>query len=147
MISKRDVAAALKTLRAGRSQAAMARAAGIDPTVWNLYEKGQRLPREKSYPKIANGLGCTVYQLAATMVKACLDRLAAAETKKTEPRRPRSAGAPRRQPVPADEEYDTEPVDDDITGSPADDPYQHEIRRHLRAVLRHVEALLLLGRK
>ena len=108
----------------------MARAAGIDATVWNLYEKGQRLPREKSYPKIAEGLGCTVYQLAVAMVQACLDRLAAVETKKSEPRGPRPAGPHRPQPVPGDEEYDTDPVDDDITGSPAD-PFQHEICWHL----------------
>ena len=146
MVSKRDVAIALKQLRGSRSQAAVARAAGIDATVWNLYEKGQRLPREKSYPKIAEGLGCTVYQLAVALVQACLDRLAAVETKKTEPRGPRPAVAQGPQPVPGDEEYDSEPLDDDITGSFAD-PFQHQIRRHLRGLLRHLEALLLLGRR
>lgn len=138
VVTKRDVATALKKLRGSRTQTAVARAAGIDKSVWNLYEKEQRMPTEKKYPLIAQGLGCTAYQLAFAIVQACLDRLAAAEdqTAKT--------GEETESDYPTQDDDELRFAD---VAEPPGDPLRREVRRHLRELFVHVEALLLLGRR
>lgn len=66
MTSSDDLSRAITFLRGERSQAEVARRAGIDPAVWSLYERGQRQPRAKNLERILRGLGCTRLELEET---------------------------------------------------------------------------------
>jgi hypothetical protein len=60
--------------------------------------------------------------------------------------RPRAQEAARRPHSGRGGEGGLEPLEFEITGPPKD-PAQRGIRRHLRGLLVHLEALLLLGRR
>lgn len=55
---------AIRRLRGDRSQAEIAKRAGIDPSLWSSYEKGRHYPRTRErFEQIAKGLGCTYDRL------------------------------------------------------------------------------------
>lgn len=63
-MESRDLARAIKRLRGARTQRELAEKAGIDPSTWSEYEKGNRLPRsQERLEQIAKVLGCTFDRL------------------------------------------------------------------------------------
>jgi transcriptional regulator with XRE-family HTH domain len=50
---------AIRRLRGKRSQAGLARAAGLTPSCWSEYERGKRIPRRKQMDRVLEALGCS----------------------------------------------------------------------------------------
>lgn len=50
---------AIRRLRGKRSQAGLARAAGLSPSCWSEYERGKRIPRRKQVDRVIKALGCS----------------------------------------------------------------------------------------
>lgn len=130
MLDKRDVAAAIKELRGGRTQKEVAEQAGIDRPTWNQYEKARAMPKRTNFRKILQGLGCTQRELDETIMAAWRKRL----DEEHPPEKSDSAGM-------SAEEFEgvlgeTEPVDE----------YHRRVRRHTSGLAYHLEALLLFLR-
>ncbi|HEX4953985.1 MAG TPA: helix-turn-helix transcriptional regulator [Thermoanaerobaculia bacterium] len=70
-----DFGQALAALRGPRPQAELARAARITPSSWSLYEKGRRLPREETMPRILAVLGCSQAELDEAIDRFRRERL------------------------------------------------------------------------
>lgn len=58
-----DLGRAIAYLRAERTQAEVAKRAGLDPATWSLYEAGRRRPRPPTTLRILRGLGATRLEL------------------------------------------------------------------------------------
>ena len=65
MTSPEDLGKAIAHLRGDRTQAEVARLAGLDPTTWSFYETGRRRPKEANFEKLLRGLGCERIELEA----------------------------------------------------------------------------------
>ena len=55
--------ATIRMLRGARTQKEVAEAAGIPASTWSKIERGQQNPREKTFARIAGGLGLTPEEL------------------------------------------------------------------------------------
>jgi transcriptional regulator with XRE-family HTH domain len=75
MVTKQDVALAIKKLRGHRTQKAVAEAAGVDRPTWNQYEKARAMPKHANFDKIADGLGCTPEELDRAIIEEWRRRL------------------------------------------------------------------------
>jgi transcriptional regulator with XRE-family HTH domain len=128
MNDPRDLAEALRRLRGRRTQREVAAEAGLDPTVWSLYEGGERWPRRASFERLAKGLGCPPERIDEEMLLVRRRRL---EDQRWDP-----AGGVAE---PAAAPYG---LDGD------DEALRREVRGHLEAVHQHLESLFgLLLRK
>lgn len=128
MNDPRDLAEALRRLRGRRTQREVATEAGLDPTVWSLYEGGERWPRRTSFERLAKGLGCSPERIDEEMLLVRRRRL--------EDQRWEAPGAVA-EPAPTAYGFDGD-----------DDALRQEVRDHLEAVHQHLEALFgLLLRK
>ena len=77
MADPRDRAEAIRRLRGERTQKECAERAGIDPSTWSAYEKGQRQPRtQERLDQIAKGVGCTPDRLEEVTWECRNERLA-----------------------------------------------------------------------
>lgn len=124
MNDPRDLAEALRRLRGRRTQREVASAAGFDATVWSLYEGAERWPRRGSFERLAMGLGVTPDRLEEEMLLVRRRRL--------EDQRWEGAGeVAEAAPTPYAAETD-------------DEALRREVRTHLEAVHKHLEALFAL---
>lgn len=131
MLDKRDVAAAIKELRGGRTQKEVAEQAGIDRPTWNQYEKARAMPKRTNFHKILQGLGCTQRELDETIMAAWRKRL----DEEHPPETPDSGRVMSTAEL-EDALGDAEPVDE----------LHRRIRRHTTGLALHLEALLLFLR-
>lgn len=124
MNDPRDLAEALRRLRGRRTQREVAAEAGLDATVWSLYESGERWPRRSSFERLARGLGCTPERIEEEMLLVRRRRL---EDQRWEP--PGTISESAATPY---------------GGESDDDALRLEVRSHLEAVHQHLEALFAL---
>lgn len=82
--SSKDLGLAIAHLRGERTQAEVAKRAGIDPPTWSLYEAGKRRPREQSLEKVLRGLLCSRLELEETTWRMRRQRLVSEERIKAE---------------------------------------------------------------
>lgn len=127
MLDKRDVAAAIRQLRGGRTQKDVAEHAGIDRPTWNQYEKAHAMPKRENFRKIIEGLGCTQREFDEAMIAAWRQRL------------------DEEHPLPEPELLAVDRFRDSDLPEPQD-PYHQQVRHHTGALAFHVEALMLLLR-
>lgn len=64
--SAEDLGRAITYLRGDRTQAAVAKSAGLTAATWSLYEAGRRKPRSENLAKVLRGLSCTQLELEET---------------------------------------------------------------------------------
>lgn len=128
MLDKRDVAAAIKKLRGGRTQKEVAEQAGIDRPTWNQYEKARAMPKRANFRKILQGLECTQRELDESIMAAWRRRLDAE--------------------VPSNLSGDDGAVEgaEAIAAKEPVDEYHRRVRHHTSALASHLEALLLFLR-
>lgn len=102
MRDPKDLARAIRKLRARRPQKEVAERAGFDSSTWSVYEKGERLPRDpERFEQIARGLGCTVERLDEVIWECRNERVEEEQAKAAVP-----AQAPTTGPA-----FPSEPVD------------------------------------
>jgi transcriptional regulator with XRE-family HTH domain len=86
MRDPKDLASAIRKLRAGRPQKDVAEKAGFDSSTWSVYEKGKRLPRDpERFEQIARGLGCTVERLDEIIWECRNERIEEEQAKAVRP--------------------------------------------------------------
>jgi transcriptional regulator with XRE-family HTH domain len=86
MRDPKDLASAIKKLRAGRPQKDIAERAGFDSSTWSVYEKGKRLPRDQDrFEQIARGLGCTLERLDEVIWECRNERVGEEQAKAAPP--------------------------------------------------------------
>jgi transcriptional regulator with XRE-family HTH domain len=86
MRDPKDLARAIRKLRARRPQKEVAERAGFDSSTWSVYEKGGRLPRDpERFEQIARGLGCTVERLDEVIWECRNERIEEEQAKAAAP--------------------------------------------------------------
>jgi transcriptional regulator with XRE-family HTH domain len=98
MFEPRDLACAIKRLRGSRHQKALAKSVGVSPGTWCKWEQGKTTPRNVSYPRIAQALGCTVERLQEVILECRQERLAG-ETRSEAPSPRPGQPLPSRSPL------------------------------------------------
>lgn len=93
MFDPRDLACAIKKLRGGRHQKALAKSVGVSPGTWCKWEQGGTTPRSVSLARIAQALGCTVEKLRE-VIWECRQERVGGEVRDERPDRPPAPPAP-----------------------------------------------------
>lgn len=96
-----DLGCAIAHLRGDRTQAELARACGLTPAQWSLYENGRRKPNRANLAKVLRALGCTQLDLEEVAWKFRRRRLSAAASSRPAARRPGLQGGASQPPVGA----------------------------------------------
>lgn len=134
MFEPADVAAALRRLRGSRPREEVAGRAGLTASAYRRFEEGLQMPGPRSFPRLAEGLGCSRYELGRALAEALLARLAAAEE---------AGGASRSlSPSPAGSEAGRREALAQVVAGLEEllTPSPDEIRRRVREVLRETRA-------
>ena len=74
---KKALSRTLKILRGTRTQKEVAEAADIPTSTWCKIEQGRQLPRDGTFEKIAEALGCTVAELEQRVSESTLEEIEA----------------------------------------------------------------------
>ncbi len=77
---KKALSRTLKALRGTRTQKEVAEAAGIPTSTWCKIEQGRQLPRDGTFVKIAEALGCSVSDLEQLVSESTLEEIGQAQS-------------------------------------------------------------------
>ncbi len=77
---KKALSRTLKALRGTRTQKEVAEAADIPTSTWCKIEQGRQLPRDGTFVKIAEALGCSVAELEQLVSESTLEEIGQAQS-------------------------------------------------------------------
>lgn len=75
MLRNQDVGRAIRQLRGERTQAELARRAGVTRQTWNAYENGRRMPSASNWPRILEALDAEEPELDRAIIAAWIERI------------------------------------------------------------------------